>query len=175
MVDGDFLQHISLFQDLDEKQSTLLHGLLKEVTFLPHEKIIEEGQAGASLFMICSGRVKIIREFDNQEFILAELGPHDFFGEMALIDDFAASATVETITEVTVLQLSRADFKALLRTSTEFSSVLWEALARNLNTKIRKTDDLVKMYYGLNKALCENPQFRELYASWNFSLPKSEP
>jgi CRP/FNR family cyclic AMP-dependent transcriptional regulator len=172
MVDGDFLQQISLFQDLDGKQATLILGLAKEVTLHPGEKIIEEGQAGTSLFMMCSGRVRITREFDKQKFVLAELGPHDFFGEMALIDDFAASATVEAISEVIVLKLSRADFKALLKTSSELSTKLWESLARNLNTKIRKTDDLVKMYYGLNKALCENEQFRELYASWNFSLPK---
>lgn len=174
MVDGDFLQHISLFQDLDDKQSTLILGLVKEVKLKAGEKVIEEGQAGTNLYMMCAGQVKIVREFDGQKFVLAELGPYDFFGEMALIDDFAASATVEAITEVTVLQLSRADFKALLKTSSDLSSILWEALARNLNTKIRKTDDLVKMYYGLNKALCENGQFRELYASWNFSLPKAE-
>jgi CRP/FNR family transcriptional regulator, cyclic AMP receptor protein len=173
MVNEEFLHQITLFQDLDEKQSTLLLGVVKEVKFVAGETIIREGQAGSNLFVMCEGRIKIVREFDNQLFQLAELGPYDFFGEMALIDDFPASATVQAISDVVVLQLSRADFKALLSASTEISAVLWESLARNLNTKIRKTDDLVKMYYGLNKALCENEQFRELYASWNFSLPKN--
>lgn len=172
MVNQDFIQQITLFQDLDDKQATLILGLVKEVRYPPGAIMIEEGQAGSSLFMMCEGAVKIVREFDNQSFVLAELGPYDFFGEMALIDDFAASATVQALTDVTVLQLSRADFKALVAASSELSSKLWEALARNLNTKIRKTDDLVKMYYGLNKALCENGQFRELYASWNFSEPR---
>jgi CRP-like cAMP-binding protein len=172
MADRNFIQHITLFQDLDDKQATLILGLVKEVKFPPGETIIAEGQAGSNLFMMCEGRVRISREFDNKSFDLAELGPYDFFGEMALIDDFAASATVRATTDVTVLQLAREDFKALVATSTDISSKLWEALARNLNTKIRKTDDLVKMYYGLNRALCENEQFRELYASWNFSLPK---
>ena len=87
---------------------------------------------------------------------------------MSLIDDFATSATVEALGETRVLKMDRQDFKAVVSSNTDLSSRLWESLARSLNMKIRKTGDLVKMYYGLNKALCENEQFRQLYTSWNF-------
>src|SRR5262249_50435855 len=106
--------------------------------------------------------------FDNEQFVLTELGPFDFFGEMSLIDDFATSATVETLTETTVLALARSGFKTLVSANTEISARLWESLARSLNVKIRRTGDLVKMYYGLNKALCQDEQFRKLYTSWNY-------
>src|SRR6187549_3321548 len=95
MVEKGFLQKISLFAELDDRQANLLHGLLKEVKLQPGDQLIEEGKAGNNLFMMCEGKVRILREFDNQTFVLAELGPYDFFGEMALIDDSPASATVE--------------------------------------------------------------------------------
>lgn len=172
MTDWSFLSHIFLFQNLDEPQSGKVRGMLRERTFKAKEKIIEEGFAGESLFIMVSGRVQVFRTFDNEKFVLTELGPYDFFGEMSLIDDFAASATVETLTDATVLEMTRDDFKTLVGSNPEISPRLWESLARSLSSKIRKTGDLVKMYYGLNKALCTDKEFRELYTAWNFGSPQ---
>jgi CRP/FNR family cyclic AMP-dependent transcriptional regulator len=172
MIDDSFLRNIFLFKNLDDKQMELIRGLLREETYETNERIVEEGKVGESLFIIFAGKVRVSREFDREPFILTELGPYDFFGEMSLIDDFPTSATVETLVETTLLKMTRDDFKAIISTSTELSSRLWESLARSLTMKIRKTGDLVKMYYGLNKALCENEQFRALYTSWNFHPPK---
>jgi CRP/FNR family transcriptional regulator, cyclic AMP receptor protein len=171
MIDQAFLQKITLFRDLEEEQTKLLLSLIKEVTFPPNHRILEEGKVGEGLFMITLGKVRVTRAFDQETFVLTELGPGDFFGEMSLIDDYAASANVESITETSILVLSRSNFKSLTSSSNELSSKLWESLARNLSAKIRKTGNLVKMYYGLNKALCENPEFRQLYTSWNYHLP----
>jgi CRP/FNR family transcriptional regulator, cyclic AMP receptor protein len=168
MNSESFLQNIFLFQNLSDEQAQLIRGLLKEQIYHANEKIVEEGKAGESLYVIVSGKVRVTREFDRESFVLTELGPYDFFGEMSLIDDFATSATVEAMTETRVLKMDRHDFKAVVSSNTDLSSRLWESLARSLNRKIRKTGDLVKMYYGLNKALCENEQFRQLYTSWNF-------
>ena len=172
MTDWSFLTNIFLFHNLDETQAATVRGMLHERTFRAQEKIIEEGFAGESLFIIVSGRVQIYRTFDNEKFVLTELAAYDFFGEMSLIDDFAASATVETLTEVTVLEMTRSDFKSLVSSGPEISARLWESLARSLNSKIRNTGNLVKMYYGLNKALCEDKEFRELYTAWNFDSPQ---
>jgi CRP-like cAMP-binding protein len=170
MVDEPFLQNIFLFQNLDDKQAHLIRSLLKEERYAVNEIIVDEGKLGHSLYVILSGKVRVTREFDKQSFVLTELGPYDFFGEMSLIDDFPTSATVQAIEDTSVLRMTRTDFKSVVSTNSELSSKLWESLARSLNMKIRKTGDLVKMYYGLNKALCENEQFRELYASWNFHV-----
>ncbi len=172
MIDESFLKNIFLFQALDEKQTDLVRGLLQEKNCKAEEKIVEEGKVGESLFMICTGKVRVSRKLDGEAFILTELGPFDFFGEMSLIDDFPTSATVEALSETTVLKMDRRDFKSMISTNSDLSSKLWESLARSLTIKIRKTGDLVRMYYGLNKALCENEQFRELYTSWNFHPPK---
>ena len=173
MIDESFLRNVFLFQGLDEEQNRLVCGLLKEEDFKPGERILEEGQVGNALYVIWSGRVRVSRKFDRESFVLTELGPYDFFGEMSLIDDFPTSATVDAIEDTTVSKMSRADFKILTADDSEISSKLWESFARSLITRIRKTGELVKMYYGLNKALCENEEFRQLYTSWNFHTRKA--
>lgn len=171
MIDQKLLKNVFLFQNLDRSQFEVIMGLLREETHPSGTTIVEEGKAGDALYILLSGKVKISRKFDQETFVLTELGPYDFFGEMSLIDDSAASATVETLAETIVLKMTRDDFKAVVSTNSDLSARLWESLARSLNIKIRKTGDLVKMYYGLNRALCENEQFRELYTSWNFHIP----
>jgi len=173
MIDESFLRNVFLFQGLDEDQNRLVCSLLKEEDFKLGERILEEGRAGDALYVIWSGRVRVSRQFDRESFVLTELGPYDFFGEMSLIDDFPTSATVEAIADTTVFKMSREDFKALTTEYSEICSKLWESFARSLITRIRKTGELVKMYYGLNKALCENEEFRQLYTSWNFHTRKA--
>jgi CRP/FNR family cyclic AMP-dependent transcriptional regulator len=174
MIDESFLRSVFLFEGLDEAQNRFVCGLLKEEEFRPGESILEEGRAGDALYIIRSGRVRVSRKFDRESFVLTELGPSDFFGEMSLIDDFPTSATVHAISETIVFKMSRADFKILTSQNNEICSRLWESFARSLITRIRKTGELVKMYYGLNKALCENEEFRQLYTSWNFHTRKGE-
>jgi CRP/FNR family cyclic AMP-dependent transcriptional regulator len=168
MVDDDILKDVALFSNLEDRQLTLIKGLLREAQYSPGTRIIEEGTVGVSVFIIVSGKVKIYLSFGEEQIELTKLGPGEFFGEMSLIDDHAAVATVEAEEPTSVVTLTRADFKALLSSSTEISEKLWESLARDLNSKIRKTDDLVRMFYGLNKALCEDPKFREFFSAWNF-------
>lgn len=173
MIDASFLKEVFLFKNLTDAENQRVCAMLKEKTFKHGEKIVEEGRAGDALYVIWSGRVRISRRFDNESFVLTELGPHDFFGEMSLIDDFPTSATVDAIQDTTLFMMSRTDFRAITSVNDGLSAKLWESVARSLTTRIRKTGDLVKLYYGLSKALCENQEFRELYTSWNFHAPKS--
>jgi CRP-like cAMP-binding protein len=155
-MDDSLLKEVFLFKNLTPKEMKLVRGLLKEQSCRPNEKIIEEGKTGESLYIICSGKVRVSRSFDNESFGLSDLGPYDFFGEMSLIDDFPTSATIEALTATTLLKITRKDFQKLITKNPEISSKLWESLARSLTMRIRKTGDLVKMYHGINKALCDS-------------------
>jgi CRP-like cAMP-binding protein len=173
-MSGEFsLQEIFLFTNLTPEESGIVRNLLEYQTFLMGEKIVEEGKAGESLFIICSGRVRVTRWAEGQSIVLTELGANDFFGEMSLIDDFPTSATVHAVEDTVLLQMSRSNFKSVVSRGGSLSAKLWESLARSLNMRIRKTDELVKMYHGLNRALCENEQFRALYTAWNFHSRKT--
>jgi CRP/FNR family transcriptional regulator, cyclic AMP receptor protein len=175
MIDELFLKEVFLFSTLSDSENHHVCTLLKEQKFKHGQTILKEGRPGDALYIIWSGRVRVSRKFDKESFILTELGPRDFFGEMSLIDDFPTSATVDAIEDTTLFKMNREDFHSITSQHDDLSSKLWESVARCLTIRIRKTGDLVKLYYGLSKALCENEEFRELYTSWNFHEPKSRP
>src|ERR1041384_6102863 len=74
-----------------------------------------ENEEGDSFFMILEGRIKVtILGDDGREIILSVLGPGDFFGEMALLDNEPRSATAIAIEESELLILQRTDFQGVL-------------------------------------------------------------
>src|SRR5688572_20402556 len=141
MVDESFLRNVFLFKDLNEAESRHICGLLKEETFQPGDRILDEGRAGVALYIIWSGRVRVSRRFEKESFVLTELGPYDFFGEMSLIDDSPISATVDAIHDTILFRMTGPDFKGLTSTHNELSSKLWESVARSLTIRIRKTGE----------------------------------
>jgi CRP-like cAMP-binding protein len=71
--------------------------------------LISEGDLGHEFFVIEAGTAEVTRDGD----VLAELGPGDFFGEMALLEDDRRTATVTAATAMTVIVISGHDFRGL--------------------------------------------------------------
>lgn len=77
--------------------------------------IFREGDPGYEMFIIFSGTVRISRTVAGVEEELARLKKGDFFGEMAVLEDFPQrSATAQAVSEVEVLRLGKADLEAFL-------------------------------------------------------------
>ena len=84
-----------------------------------------ENEEGDFFFMILEGRIKVtILGDDGREIILSVLGPGDFFGEMALLDNEPRSATAIAIEETELLSLHRTDFQTALAENTEITTAL---------------------------------------------------
>ncbi|HYE90115.1 MAG TPA: FAD-dependent oxidoreductase [Terriglobales bacterium] len=78
------------------------------------ETIFREGDKGDRLYIVVNGAVQIVSERPNQpRTLIAELGPGDCFGEMALISDNPRNATARTAGAVDVLTVDREAFHAL--------------------------------------------------------------
>jgi signal transduction histidine kinase len=99
-----------------------------------------EGEISNSLYVILSGKVKIYKRGDNlAEIELRTAGPGEYFGEFALIDGEARSATVSTLTPCEFFILERDAFLALLA---NFPQSLSSVLA-DLTRSLRATSDRV--------------------------------
>jgi serine/threonine-protein kinase len=93
----------------DDVRAFLRGGLhLPRKGFTPGQVIIREGDVGDAAYMIVSGTCRAYRTVDGQQETLAQMGPGDVFGEMALLLDDPRAATVEAVDRVTVLLLDKA-------------------------------------------------------------------
>jgi sigma-B regulation protein RsbU (phosphoserine phosphatase) len=113
------------FQGLDQESLDLFRNLAVDKQYPPDTVLCQEGAIEDIFYIITSGRVVVTRTLeDGEEFVMAMLGPNTYFGEMALITKEPRSATVRTIVDTEVLEISKELFDQVFETS--------PALARNL-------------------------------------------
>ena len=87
-----------------------------------------EGDPGAGMFILCEGTIAIELRSGS-----LELGPGDFFGELALlVDDGARVARVRAITPVRCVSIPREEFLTLVETEPSFALHMLRELARRL-------------------------------------------
>jgi len=112
--------------------------------FPPESFLAREGEPGDTMFLINTGKVAVIKKTPAGEKILATLSDGDFFGEMALmgVQDRRA-ATVKTLTEVTVLELNRMAFEALIKRSPEIAMKVISTLAERVRDSNGKLTALI--------------------------------
>lgn len=112
--------------------------------FPPESFLAREGEPGATMFLIQTGKVAIIKQTPAGEKILATLGDGDFFGEMAIMGlQDRRGASVKTLAETLVLELSREAFEGLIRRSPEIAMSVIRALTERVRDSNGKTAALV--------------------------------
>jgi len=126
----ELIRGVPLFADADDKFLDRLAGEFIERTYAPGETITEEGEAGRTFVVIESGEATVT--VHGQE--VGKLGPGDAFGEMALIDKSARSATVKADGEVHGYQLPVWSFRPIVESHPEMAWALLEALAQRVRT-----------------------------------------
>ena len=124
----DLIRGVPLFAEADESFLQRLAGEFMERTFAAGETIAEEGEAGRTFIVIERGEVTVTVHGEE----VGRLGPGDSFGEMALIDKSARSATVKADTEVHGYQLPVWSFRPLVESHPEMAWALLEALAERV-------------------------------------------
>ncbi len=110
----DLLRRMPLFAELDALQIQLMAAQLREETYEPGAIIIRQGEIGETFYVIESGRVQVSVAQDGEEKVVAERGPGEYVGEIALLLKVPRTATVRALTPTRVLALHKADFDRLV-------------------------------------------------------------
>jgi len=131
----ELIRGVPLFADADEKFLDRLAAEFIERTYAPGEAITEEGAAGRTFVVIERGEATVT--VHGQE--VGKLGPGEAFGEMALIDKSARSATIKADTEVHGYQLPVWSFRPLVESHPEMAWALLEALAERVRVAESRT------------------------------------
>jgi len=144
------LRNVPLFATLPDSQLAVLTSVVSRRSFPRGTTVIAAGDSTDSLYVVISGRLKVMMSDDEgREVILSMLGPSEYFGEMALIDDSPRSASVITLETCELLVLAKRDFKKCVAENFEMSMTLMRGLVKRLRDADQKIGSLALMdVYG---------------------------
>ena len=127
------LGRVPVFEQLAPNDLERVAGVAVPRHFDAREVVFREGDDSDTCYIVRTGRARAVREHsDGRQLALAQFGPGDFFGELALFDTERRSATVEAVDDLDVVGLLGADMRALLRRHPDIAVKLVIALGRRL-------------------------------------------
>ena len=134
----DLLKKNLLFKGCTAEDFELISGLFQERKVKPNTTIFSEKMPAEALYIVKSGKVKIsVMEGESDEIGLLELGPGDFFGEIALIQESSRAVTARAERAVELLMLTRRDFVALLDLDPRVGAKITLSIARLLAMRVK--------------------------------------
>ncbi|MGN6185019.1 MAG: cyclic nucleotide-binding domain-containing protein [Thermoanaerobaculia bacterium] len=167
MAEDDFLKTVTLFVEFDGDELAHLRGVLHSTRFAPGDVILSEGNANRALHIVKNGRVRVSRRVQDRDVSLCDLVTGQTFGELSIIEDGVASASLHAVTDTEIFSISMNDLAEFLRLKPAAAAKFWREIAVDLRRRLLQTNDVVRSYFEVNRALIENPTFREAYAMCN--------
>jgi CRP/FNR family cyclic AMP-dependent transcriptional regulator len=137
MVSGDetleLLARVPLFSTLAPQELARVAEVVVPRRFEASQVVFREGDTSDTCYVIRSGHARAVRaHLDGRSITLAQFGPGDIFGELAMLDEERRSATIETLEEMEAIAILGADMRRLLREHPDISVKLITALGRRL-------------------------------------------
>jgi CRP/FNR family transcriptional regulator, cyclic AMP receptor protein len=110
-MDQGRLRDVPFFSSVSKQDLAAIAQQTDEIDVPAGQVLAREGDFGAEFFVIDSGKAEVTKGGER----IAELGAGDFFGEMALLDEERRTATVTATTPMSLIVMTRANFRALDR------------------------------------------------------------
>ena len=140
-----FVRTLSLFAALDDDQLGPICEILDEINCPAGRPLIRAGDVGDSLYVITAGHMRVERGGE----MIAQVGPGDVVGELALMDKQPRSADVIAITPTTLLKLSAEKLTSLLDHHGAIARGLFQLVTERLreaNKRQERVDKLIRIY-----------------------------
>ena len=142
-LNPQILKSVPLFSSFSDAQVSQLLTGMQHRSYPRNSFILRAGEETDALYVVLSGRVKVlIPDEEGHEVILSIIGPHEYFGEMGLLDEQSRSASVETLEPCEMLRLSKAGFTGILKDNFELAMLIIQNLVKRLREADRKIESL---------------------------------
>lgn len=132
---------IPLFSDFTSEEFNEFTKRMIIHTLTPGKTIIKEGDTGRSVFILTRGTVKVFSTIRGKKVELAALQSSDFFGEIAFLTGKPRTATVETVEESDVLEVSEEDLNQMISKSPRIREVLHNYQEQRAKSTLEKVKD----------------------------------
>ncbi len=135
-----FLKSAPVFERVSGEDLAALARIAELETYAPGQPVFHEGEMGDALYVIVKGKVAIASGGEH----LADLGPGEAFGEMAVLDEVPRSATATAGEETEVLRIGSEEFYEILHEQVEIA----EGVIRMLTRRLRDADAAIQKLHG---------------------------
>jgi CRP-like cAMP-binding protein len=108
-VDSDRLQQLPLFRELTQREVERVARWADEVDVPVGKHLMDQGAFPHEFMVIQSGTAEVVADGKH----LADLGPGDFFGEIALLAEHRRTATVTATSELRIVVMHERDFRVM--------------------------------------------------------------
>jgi CRP/FNR family transcriptional regulator, cyclic AMP receptor protein len=117
----DMLKKVPLFSGLDDKELKEIASSMRERKFRAGDTVTQEGAGGVGFFVVESGEAEVNVGGEAK----GSVGPGDYFGEIALINESPRTATLTARTDMICYGMTPWDFRPLVETN---SAIAWKLL-----------------------------------------------
>ncbi|HEX6952786.1 MAG TPA: cyclic nucleotide-binding domain-containing protein [Gaiellaceae bacterium] len=117
----DMLRKVPLFAGLDEKELQEIANSMRERRFSAGDTVTQEGAGGVGFFVVEEGRADVTVGGETK----GSVGPGDYFGEIALINESPRTATLTAATDMVCYGMTPWDFRPLVESN---STIAWKLL-----------------------------------------------
>ena len=145
-----FFRKFALFAELDERELASIAAVAKSRRYDKDDVVFHADESGDIFCLIKEGQVKVTMiSPEGKEIILTLLGPGDFFGEMALLDNEPRSASVIATEALEIVTIWRSDFLHILSENFSITQKVLAELSRRLRNASNRIESLATMdVYG---------------------------
>ena len=117
----DMLKKVPLFSGLDDKELKEIASSMRERKFRAGDTVTQEGAGGVGFFVVESGEADVNVGGEAK----GSVGPGEYFGEIALINESPRTATLTARTDMICYGMTPWDFRPLVESN---SAIAWKLL-----------------------------------------------
>jgi CRP/FNR family transcriptional regulator, cyclic AMP receptor protein len=121
VVSADTLKKVPLFAGLDNKELQEIASGMRERRFKAGDTVTQEGKGGVGFFVVEEGQAEVNVGGEAKGVV----GPGDYFGEIALINESPRTATLTARTDMLCYGMTPWEFRPLVESN---SAIAWKLL-----------------------------------------------
>jgi len=112
------------------------------IRFAAGDRIFNEGDVGATMYIVQSGKIRLSRKVVDGQRIVADLEKGDFFGEMSILEGLPRDASAEASGPVELIEINSMTFDRMIKGNIEIAIRLLRKLSIRLREAERKLDEM---------------------------------
>ncbi len=134
------LQAMPIFGATTAATLEFLCSASSEVEVPKGQYFFHENDEAQSMFVLETGEISILKDWQGSDFVLRYLGAGDCFGEMSLVEPGRRSASALAVAHCTALEITAQDLFELYSRDLEQFTLIYMNIARELSRRLRDSD-----------------------------------